>query len=438
MVKVSSWGNYPVIEGEEYFTRDYGHIQNYLRTKDSLIPRGNGRSYGDSALQPKMLSLLGLNRILDFDPASGLLKAEAGVLFSEILEVMVPRGYFLPVTPGTKFITIGGAIASNVHGKNHHKEGAISNFIGEIGLMLEQGNVITCSPSSNSELYRQTIGGMGLTGVMLWAEIRLRKIETSYIHQINHKAKDLNELLSLFDSSQASTYSVAWIDCQRSGKGLGRSILMLGEHARFNAIQSTKEEKNPLLVHSNKHLSVPFPLPSGVLNRWTVSAFNQLYYHKELKKTREFITHYDPFFYPLDKILHWNRIYGRQGFLQYQFVIPYKNGEIGLEKILKKIAASGFASFLAVLKTFGKSTSAESDLSFPQEGYTLALDFPLSSGIFKLLEELDRLVLDFGGRVYLTKDARMSPDTFSKMYPVHFSTSSKFSSLQSLRLKINL
>lgn len=436
MDKYSSWGNFPVIDGESYFTRDYALLAKYLDEVDSCIPRGNGRSYGDSALQPKMLSMLGFNRILSFDKGNGVLTAEAGVLFSELLEVLVPQGFFLPVTPGTKFITLGGAIASNVHGKNHHKEGAISAFTHELGLMLEDGRILTCSPTKNVELFRQTLGGMGLTGVILWVTLGLKKIQTSAIRQVNHKAKDLEALLGLFESSEASTYSVAWIDCQKSGKGLGRSILMLGEHALPEDLVGTSWEKKPLSVHPNRYTSVPFHFPKGLLNSWTVAAFNTLYFHKEIKQTRAFLTHYDPFFYPLDKILHWNRIYGKGGFLQYQFVIPFENGEVGLQRILEKIAGSGFASFLAVLKTFGPSAVPESDLSFPEEGYTLALDFSFSQGIFELLDHLDSLVLDLGGKIYLTKDARMQAATFAKMYPQVKEFGSKFSSLQSSRLKI--
>ncbi len=437
MGRLSSWGNFPQVEANEFFTRDYESLSRYLVSTDEFIPRGNGRSYGDSALHPMTLSMLGFNRILDFNATKGILTAEAGVLFSELLEVLVPRGFFLPVTPGTKFITLGGAVASNVHGKNHHKEGGFANFVHAIGLMNADGQELTCTPNQNQELFRQTLGGMGLTGVILWVTFELKKIETSYIQQVNHKARNLEELLILFENSQTSTYSVAWIDCQKGGKAMGRSILMLGEHAKLDELSTGTQIQSPLEIHSNRHLSVPFNFPSGMLNEWTVSLFNQLYFNKEFKTSRRFLTHYEPFFYPLDKILNWNRIYGVKGFLQYQFVIPFDSGKTGLPVILKKISSSGYASFLAVLKTFGKSTVPESDLTFPQEGYTLALDFPFSKGIFKLLEELDQLVLEYGGRVYLTKDARMSAETFSKMYPTEsYLGSSKFSSLQSLRLKI--
>lgn len=438
MAKLSSWGNYPLIEAKEFYTHEFEPLSDYIQSTETFIPRGNGRSYGDSALNGKVASMLGFNRILNFDVVRGELTAEAGVLFSDLLEVLVPKGFFLPVTPGTKFITLGGAIASNVHGKNHHKEGAFSNFVLELGLMTAQGQYIICSPTNHSDIFRQTIGGMGLTGVILWVRFRLKKIQSSYIKQVNHKAKNLGELLSLFESCNSSTYSVAWIDCQKGGKDLGRSILILGEHADLDELETTDQRNFPLKSHSNKHVSVPFHFPSGMLNRWTVSIFNHLYFHKEFQNSRSFLAHYDPFFYPLDKILHWNRIYGKKGFLQYQFVIPFEAGAEGLELILQKISASGFASFLAVLKTFGPSTSLESDISFPQKGYTLALDFPVSSGIFELLDELDQLVLNFGGRVYLTKDARMSPETFQKMYPLGFPTQPKFSSLQSQRLKLHI
>ena len=229
MGKLSSWGNFPKIEGSLFFTREYDSLKSYVvNSQKGFIPRGNGRSYGDSALSPNVVSMLGFNRIIDFDVENGVITAESGVLLSELLEVIVPRGYFLPVTPGTKFITLGGAVASNVHGKNHHKEGSLASFTLAMGIMTSDGTVQVCQPDQNQELFRQTLGGMGLTGVILWVSIRLRKIETAYISQVNHKAKNLAELLTLFETSQDSTYSVAWIDCQKTGNAMGRSILMLG------------------------------------------------------------------------------------------------------------------------------------------------------------------------------------------------------------------
>lgn len=430
MVKkiIQNWGNFPKIEATEIAPVDYYDLKNIIIAQNKVIARGNGRCYGDSALQATIISTLNMNKILEFDCSKGILKAEAGTLLSEILEVIVPKGFFLPVTPGTKWITIGGAIASNVHGKNHHKEGAISNFTVSIELVNEHGELLICSESQNKQLFYDTIGGMGLTGIIATVTIKLKPIESAYIKQKTLKAKNLDQVLDYFEKYNDFTYSVAWIDCLKKGNQMGRSILILGEHSKKD-----ESDKNTFMLHSKKQLNIPFYFPNNTLNKWTIKLFNSLYYNKQFKKTTEKIVHYDKFFYPLDSLKNWNKIYGNNGFTQYQFVIPFENGREGLKKILKKISNSGNGSFLAVLKTFGEKDKNTSELNFPTKGYTLALDFKLSKATLLLLDELDKIVLAYNGKLYLTKDVRMSKDMFEKTYGEKHITS-KFYSLQTERL----
>jgi decaprenylphospho-beta-D-ribofuranose 2-oxidase len=428
---VQNWGNYPKIEAEVLATSDYNLIQSKINNSKKLIARGNGRCYGDSSLQSTIYSTLKLNKFLFFDKKIGILKVESGVLLSEILEIIVPHGFFLPVTPGTKWITIGGAVASNIHGKNHHKEGAISNYIESFELVGETGSSIKCSREENTTAFTQTIGGMGLTGIITTVTIKLKSIETSYIKQKSIKAENLDEMINLFEKYNHYTYSVAWIDCLKKGENLGRSILMLGEHADKNDLND--KPMNVLALHSKKQLNIPFYFPNFVLNKFTIGLFNELFYNKQRVKEKESIVHYDTFFYPLDILNNWNRIYGKNGFTQYQFVIPFEKGREGLKKIMNEITESGCGSFLAVLKTFGKKDDFTSPLSFPFEGYTLALDFKISPQVLLLLNRLDKLVLEYNGRLYLTKDVRMPKDIFAKTYSYN-KLSNKFMSLQFERL----
>ena len=369
----------------------------FIDSHQALITRGLGRCYGDSSLSEVILSSLNYNHFLDFDKESGVLRCEAGISLAEILEAFVKRGFFLPVTPGTKFVTVGGAIASDVHGKNHHKEKSFGSHVIEIKLMLSDGSIVTCSKEKNSDLFFATIGGMGLTGIILEAIFKLKKIESSYIKQETIKAYNLEEIMEYFEQSQDYTYSVAWIDCLSSGKNLGRSILMRGEHALEYELATT----NTFSLKQKRKLNVPIDLPEFLLNPYSVRAFNELYFSKAKKGLSKSIIDYDTFFYPLDSIHNWNRIYGPKGFLQYQFVLPKQSSKEGLQVILTKIAQSNQGSFLAVLKLFGKQDSL---ISFPMEGYTLALDFPISKNVFELLDYLDAIVLDYQGRFYFTKD----------------------------------
>jgi decaprenylphospho-beta-D-ribofuranose 2-oxidase len=411
---ITNWGNYPLIEAQINEPAEISSVKKTVENTEILIGRGMGRCYGDSALQKNILSTIKLNHFLSFDESTGILHCESGVSFDEILQIFVPRGWFLPVTPGTKFITVGGAIASDIHGKNHHKEGTFSDHVISFKIISASGEHIYCSREINTELFQLTCGGMGLTGIITDVVFKLKKIETSYIRQESIKAKNLDEVMELFESSESWTYSMAWIDCLSSGDKLGRSILMRGESAKVNEL-SVAQRKNPLQVHSGEKINIPFYFPSFTLNSFSVRAFNFLYYHKQFKKIKHSIIHYDPFYYPLDAIHHWNRIYGKNGFTQYQFVIPKNAGREGLAEIISFIGKRKMGSFLSVLKLFGKQD--ENYIRFPMEGYTLAMDFKINPSVWKFLDEMDKLILQFGGRLYLTKDVRMKKDMLIQSYP---------------------
>lgn len=409
--EIANWGNYPAIESNEKTFLFREELEQYIQNSKDFIPRGNGRCYGDASLAPNTISTLKYNKILSFDVKNGIFECESGIRLDQVLDVVVPKGWFLPVTPGTKFITVGGAVASDVHGKNHHVDGCFSHHVICMNVMLANGETITCGPDRHVDLFEATCGGMGLTGVITTVKFSLKKIETSYIKQKQIKARNLEHILQLFDEYKDYTYSVAWIDCLKKGKNFGRSILILGEHAKLSEL-SPKQQQQPLALPRKKQITFPFNLPSWVLNTFTVKAFNFLYYGKNFKKEINNVISYEPFFYPLDAILHWNRGYGKNGFIQYQFVLPLEAKQ-GLIDILNKISDRGIGSFLAVLKIFGKQDSL---IGFPMEGYTLALDIPVRKGLFEFLDELDTIVLQYGGRLYMSKDARMKPEILQAGY----------------------
>ncbi len=443
MRKISDWGNYPVIEAEVNGFDTAEQLKRQLEQPGEVIAFGNGRSYGDASLQDRILLTRRFSKFLSFDPATGELCCQAGVLLSEILDVFVPKGWFLPVTPGTKLITVGGAIASDVHGKNHHVDGSFGQHIRSMDVMRNDGSVITCSPTENAEFFKVTVGGMGLSGIILNASFRLRKIETAYIREETVRASNLDEIMDGFEASDDWTYSVAWIDCLAKGDALGRSILMRGEHAAETDLVEQAHRAKPLAVKKGLQLGVPVVFPNFALNPLSMKAFNFAYYNKTRPGTHKHIVDYNSFFYPLDAVDNWNRIYGRRGFTQYQFVIPKEAGREGMRKILTRITESGLGSFLAVLKLFGEQ---DSFMSFPMAGYTLALDFPISSKAMELFKELDAMVADYGGRLYLAKDSRMDAAMFEKTYPnanefrqaiaMLNEGSTQFASLQSKRIGI--
>jgi decaprenylphospho-beta-D-ribofuranose 2-oxidase len=418
----SSWGMYPKIKSSVFRFQKEESLKCIIETQSALIPRGNGRSYGDSALSNHIIDVRPHDYFESFDDDNGLLHVQAGVLLSEILEAFVPRGWFLKVTPGSKLITIGGAIASDVHGKNHHVEGCFSESIKEFSIMLADGEVITCSKEGTPELFRATCGGMGLTGVILDAKIYLKKINSKYIDQTTIKTQNLKETFEAFEEYQHIPYSVAWIDCLAKGTEIGKCLLMTGDF-----------RDDGQLDYKNKcNLAIPFNFPSFALANWSVRAFNWLYYWKVKDRVSKQKVDIDTFFYPLDSIAHWNRIYGKNGFTQYQFILPKEHSYEGLEEILKSISDSGKGSFLAVLKLYGKAN--ENYLSFPIKGYSLALDFKIEKGLFDLLDKLDDIVVKFNGRIYLTKDVRVSKEVFEQGYP-QVETFRKFRKINKMDVK---
>lgn len=440
-MKLHGWGRFPVLDCHKECVQDEESLSALLN-KTPLIARGAGRSYGDSALNPSMtLSMRNFNRMLDFDPDTGALTVEAGVILDDVLEAYLPRGWFPSVTPGTKFVTIGGMIAADVHGKNHHGAGSFGAHIQWLDLMTADGSVVRCSREKNQDLFHVTIGGMGLTGIILRACFKLNPIETAWIRKKTIVAHDLDAVMGVFEACADWTYSVAWIDCLAKGSQLGRSLIFLGEHARIEELDASLRSA-PLQTPSRRKVRMPIDLPPGILNRLTVGAFNSAYYWKGKHGPEEQLVDWDSYFYPLDSILDWNRIYGRRGILEYQCVIPKRTSRAGIAALLEATSSTGQGSFLAVLKLFG---AQESVLSFPMEGYTLALDFPASPRTLKLFEELDRITVENGGRLYLAKDARVSRDTFdasdsraSKFRQIRKSLgmSDRFVSAQSERLAL--
>ena len=438
---VSGWGGYPTQKTNMVYPRNIEQIQNAIKNSD-LIARGNGRAYGDSSIGEKnTLNMKRFNHIISFDDALGILVVESGILLEEIIHTFLPRGWFPYVTPGSKYTTIGGLIAADVHGKNHHKEGSFRNFVDWFELVNSKGEIKKCSRYENSELFEWTIGGMGLTGVIIRAAIKLRPVKTSWIKQKTLVAKDIYQTLEIFEKNMDATYSVAWVNSTSNKINLGQSLIMLGEHA---TIEDTNKKKilNPLKLTYKKNFRLPFYFPNWFLNKKFAQLFNYIYYLFGKTGSKEKLVNWDDYFYPLDSILEWNKIYGRKGFVQYQCVIPLDNCKEGLIELLRENEQSKASSFLTVLKRFGKQ---EGKFSFPMEGYTLALDFPVNKKTLDLLEKLDEITLKYCGRFYLAKDARMKKEVFKKSdsrinkfnnFRVKNNCDKHFASYQSSRLEI--
>jgi decaprenylphospho-beta-D-ribofuranose 2-oxidase len=414
---LSGWGRYPVEMCHLFRPEKRSEVLAALTAggQSSYIPRGLGRSYGDAALNKDggVIWQVLLNRFLSFDSASGVLECESGVSLAEIVQYLLPRGWFLPVTPGTKFVTVGGAIAADIHGKNHHRDGSFSNFVLDFRLLTPTGETLLCSPTLNPEIFWATVGGMGLTGVLLSARLRLRRVESAYVFVDYYRAANLDDVLTTMDASdERYTYSVAWIDGLATGKSMGRSVLMRGNHA--SAAELPARVRQPLTPRGGAQHRLFFDFPSAALNKLTVKTFNTVYYAAHRTAPHQLVN-FEKFFYPLDAIDEWNRMYGKRGFVQYQIAVPQASGREGLRTILDRLARSGRASFLAVLKRFGDAGPGL--LSFPLRGYTLALDIPAAPGLVPFLRELDRMTLDYGGRIYLAKDALLRAADFAAMYP---------------------
>lgn len=375
-----------------------------------LLAHGNGRSYGDVCLTDRgtLLMTRGLDRFIEFDAITGVLRCEAGVTLADILALVVPQGWFLASTPGTQLATVGGAVANDVHGKNHHALGSFGHHVRALELWRSDGNVIECRPDDDNGWFRATVGGLGLTGLIRWVEVQLIPIQNPWMWIESQRFANLAEFWTLNRHAEARwPYTVAWIDCLARGKAQGRGILSAGQHA---AAQTT------LPAYKGGQKRAPFDPPFSLINRVSLRTFNTLYYRQPVKPQGQ-LTHYMPYFYPLDAIQDWNRIYGRRGFYQYQCVIPPDEAEAATTALLDAIARSNEGSFLAVLKTFGSKPSLGM-LSFPRPGTTLALDFPnRGRKTLRLLADLDKIVREAGGRLYPGKDARMPADVFQSGYP---------------------
>jgi FAD/FMN-containing dehydrogenase len=437
---LSGWGRYPRQQCALSTPRSEAELRALVR-KGSLIARGNGRSYGDSAQNPAgTVDMRRFNHMLAFDPVSGQLVVEAGVLLNEVIDCFLPRGWFPFVTPGTKLVTIGGMVAADVHGKNHHRDGSFGAFVDWLDLLCGDGEVRRCSPTQEAERFAWTLGGMGLTGVVLRVAFRLRRVESGWMRQITLPAPDLATAMQLFEEHANASYSVAWLDCLAAGNRLGRSVIMLGEHAAVAELPDDLRAA-PFRTPRRKTRTVPFNAPSATLNRFTIKAFNAAYYHRNARRGAQLVD-WDSYFYPLDALANWNRIYGARGFLQFQCALPLTSAHAGLMELLRIVTRNGQGSFLAVLKRLG--AAREGSLSFPLEGYTLALDFPVSVRTLALMETLDAVTVAHGGRFYLAKDARMRAETLRASDPrvPHFFAArqqlgaSPFQSSQSERLKL--
>lgn len=437
-MKLHSWGRYPVTKTVVTKPRNSREMIELLAaTRLSTgsafegIARGLGRSYGDSALAAKVVTTRQLDQFLAFDEATGHLTCAAGVSLDAILQVFTRRGWFPPVVPGTRFVTVGGAISSDVHGKNHHVDGSFAQHVQSLRLLLADGSVVNCSLTENNTLFHAVCGGMGLVGIILDATISLRQVPGSAVQQRTRRGNNLAHVMELFESNMETTYSVAWLDCLAKGDALGRSLLFLGEHAADGRYKAP----------GSGGISVPFSTPSVLLNRFSMGLFNTLYFNRPVNTSSEQRIEVGNYFFPLDGIGHWNRLYGSKGFVQYQFVVPNESAYTAISTVLKRSSAAGKGSFLSVLKKFGPGN--DNLLSFPIQGYTLAMDFKWETSLLPLLDELDRIVLDHDGRLYLAKDARMSEATFKNSYhrweefaAIRASTGADkvFNSLQSRRL----
>jgi FAD/FMN-containing dehydrogenase len=411
MQMVSSWGN--VIRAEHaIFRLDSRHAAfPDISPLSSILPYGNGRSYGDSCLNTgaALLQTRSLDKFISFDPQTGILACEAGVLLEEVLSIALPRGWFVPVTPGTQLVTVGGAIANDVHGKNHHGYGTFGSHVKRFELLRSDGTRRICSPTGNSDWFGATVGGLGLTGLITWAEIQLRPVAGPYMDVETIRFHNLDEFLALsVESDRDFEYTVAWVDCSGRGSSVGRGLLQRANHATATAEPGKTRGAG---------FNMPFTPPVSLINSASLRLFNTAYYHRQWGDRKRDRQHYESFFYPLDGIRNWNRLYGPRGLYQYQCVIPGAAGRDATAELLESIARSGFGSFLAVLKLFGPLPSPGM-LSFPREGITLALDFPnRGAPLERFFRGLDAIVSAAGGRLYPAKDGRMPGELFRAGYP---------------------
>jgi decaprenylphospho-beta-D-ribofuranose 2-oxidase len=404
---LSGWGRVPV-PGREVRSEDLEAL-----TRDAVLSRGLGRSYGDSSLPPPGHPVVAgtplADRILSFDPATGALRAEAGFSLFDLNRTFLPRGFCAPVAPGTQFITLGGMVAADVHGKNHHRDGCFGRHVLRLRMRVADGSIVECSPERECELFRATLGGMGLTGHILDVECRLMRIPSPWIWRESERIADIDRFIeALKEAGPRWPYTMGWIDCLSRGRGMGRGILTRGRWAE-------PHEAPADLPRPKARPSVPFVLPGWVVSRATVRAFNSIYYHRHPARVRRGIAHPESFLYPLDVVRHWNRMYGPRGFTQYQCVLPDAAGHGAARRFLELLTRRGGASMLCVIKDCGEEGPGL--LSFPRTGISIALDIPIRDGTQSLVDVLNELVIAEGGRIYLAKDAFTRPEHFRAMEP---------------------
>jgi len=405
----AGWGRYPVVTGIALKSENLAQI-----TETASLSRGLGRSYGDSSLPaaadlPVAETTLA-DRLLAFDPESGMLTVEAGVSLRQLNRVFMRRGWFVPVSPGTQFVTAGGMVASDVHGKNHHVDGCFGDYVRSLKLRVADGRILTCSDDQEPELFKATIGGMGLTGHILEVEFPMRRIPSPWIWQESQRMANLDAMIAgLKSAAEAWPMTVGWMDCLAKGPSLGRGILIRGRWAE-------PEEASNQAPRFKRPIRVPFPFPGWVLSRVSMNAFNMVYYAKHFQEVAKRIVHPDSFFYPLDMLGAWNLIYGKRGFTQYQCVLPHADDNGPARRFLDLFTSAGGMSFLCVIKDCG--AEGKGMLSFPRPGISIAMDFPVHPEKTQtLVDRLNELVIAEGGRIYLAKDAFTQPDHFQTMEP---------------------
>jgi len=412
---INGWGRTCRLSADVATPESPAGLSELVADSPRIVARGLGRSYGDQAQLSggAAVQLSGIARITSLDPATGVVDVEAGASLDHLMRVLAPRGWFVPVTPGTRFVTVGGAIASDIHGKNHHRDGTFGRHVQDLTLMLADGSTVTVSPQVDPELFWATVGGMGLTGVIVSARVQLQPIESTKIRSVSVRASNLDSLMTAMErADENNRYAVAWVDSLAKGRHFGRGILTSGDHATAAEVGQCPDR---WAFDSGDPVNLPIDLPPGTLNRLTVKAFNELWFRQVPRFARPRLESIPAFFHPLDAIGRWNRVYGSAGFVQYQFVVPDRGAHL-VGRTISAIARIGGVSLVTVLKRFGPSNSAH--LSFPQPGWTLALDIPARlDGLAETLDHLDEQVVAAGGRLYLTKDARMRPALLPLMYP---------------------
>ena len=418
-----------------------GDVQQLVKSTPQLIARGLGRGYGDCAVSGGGTTVVSTHWD-EQKSVGGVAEVSAGTSLESVMREIIPTGWFVPVSPGTRFVSVGGAVASDIHGKNHHADGTFGSHVHSLTVVTADGSETICSPVQNPELFWATVGGMGLTGVITKVKFSLTPIETAFIQSETSKFDDLDSLMSAMTIADGKfRYSVAWIDMLAVGKKMGRSVLSCGDHAKLDALDKNKDE--PLIYSAKQRLSAPSKVPSGLLNRVSVAVFNELWFRKAPQRTRLGIETISTFFHPLDGVKDWNHIYGPTGFIQYQFVVPEKSAHV-IKQVLERFSSARVPAFLSVLKRFGEQNQGM--LSFPSKGWTLAVDIPTGvQGLPELLDEMDEVVASENGRIYLAKDSRMHPRYLHQMYPrleefqnvrAKYDPLGKFSSNLSRRLEL--